>query len=108
VGTIANGETKDFPVSEGRHTIVAKIDFCSGPLPTFEYKEGETQTFLVGGFKNGHWLALLTLVLLVSHFILNSTLHFGYLKFLYLPPGLVIVYYLTFGRKDYLMPKVSH
>jgi hypothetical protein len=35
IGTIANGEAKEFDVPEGVHTLQAKIDWCSSPKTTF-------------------------------------------------------------------------
>lgn len=31
VGTIANGETKEFETTNGQHSLIAKIDWCSSP-----------------------------------------------------------------------------
>jgi len=52
IGTIANGETKDFNVHSGRHSIIAKIDWCSSSELSFDIKDNETKTFSLGGFKD--------------------------------------------------------
>ena len=31
IGTIANGETKEFETNNGQHSLVAKIDWSSSP-----------------------------------------------------------------------------
>ena len=38
VGTIENGENKDFEIEEGTHIIEAKIDWCGSPKVTIEIK----------------------------------------------------------------------
>ena len=41
-GAIREGETKQFEVSEGTHTLQMKIDWCSSPLRTFTAEAGKT------------------------------------------------------------------
>ena len=41
-GEIREGETKQFDVSEGAHTLQLKIDWCSSPVLEFTAKEGKT------------------------------------------------------------------
>ena len=73
VGTIANGETKEFTTPAGKHTITAKIDWCSSPDLTINADDNKTKCLKVGGFKNANWM---------------------------LP--IALLYYLTIGRKKYL------
>ena len=42
VGEISNGETKQFELSEGSHSLQLKIDWCSSQEKRFEIKNGET------------------------------------------------------------------
>ncbi len=102
VGTIANGETKDFPTTVGQHTVTAKIDWCSSPELLIELKENQTSNLKVGGFKYGKILMPVGLGLIVLHFILSKFADFDYTIFLVAPLFLLMVYYLTIGRKKYL------
>ncbi|MCC7400547.1 MAG: hypothetical protein IT214_03590 [Chitinophagaceae bacterium] len=102
VGTIANGETKDFPTTEGQHTVTAKIDWCSSPDISVNVNDNQTKILKVGGFKNGQWLMPIGLGLLILHFILSEFANFEYTIFLVAPLFLLLVYYLTIGRKKYL------
>lgn len=102
VGAIANGETKDFATSSGQHTITAKIDWCSSPDISIDLKDDETKILKVGGFKNGQLLMTIGIGLIVLHFILASFANFYYILFLVTPLFLLLVYYLTIGRKKYL------
>ena len=102
VGTIASGETKDFSTTVGKHIINAKIDWCSSPEISIDVKENQTKILKVRGFKNGQWLMPIGLGLFVLHFILSKFTDFKYTIILGAPIFLLLVYYLTIGRKKYL------
>jgi hypothetical protein len=101
VGTIGNGDRKEFSVSPGPHTLVTTIDWCSSPTIKFDITEQEVKIFKTSGFKNSVWLIPTALVLLLVNYIVSS--RYGF-KFIYLvtPIFLLIIYYITFGRKRYL------
>jgi len=54
VGKIANGKTAEFPVTAGKHTVVAKIDWCTSPEILIEIGTDEIKHLTVGGFNS--WL----------------------------------------------------
>jgi hypothetical protein len=101
-GTIGNGEQKSFEIDEGTHIIEAKIDWCGSPKVTLEIKNDESKNLKVGGFKYGKWLVPSSLFLLLLSFLLNHFFDFYYLTYLIYPVFLLLIYYLTFGRKKYL------
>lgn len=82
VGTIANGETKEFSVSAGRHSIVNKIDWGSSRAITFEISDDDVKDFQVSGFKNAKWLMPVTLIVIVLGHIVNLKYDFKYLFYL--------------------------
>lgn len=102
VGTIANGETKEFNVFAGKHSVFAKIDWCSSPTLSLDLNDHETKSLKVGGFKNGNWLMPTALVIIVLSFVANRLFDFDYLFYLVIPIFLLMVYYMTVGRKKYL------
>jgi hypothetical protein len=102
IGTIANGETKDFPVTVGQHIVTAKVDWCSSPDLSVDINDNQTKNLKVGGFRNGQFLMPIGLGLIVLHFILSRFTDFEYTIFLVAPLFLLLVYYLTIGRKKYL------
>ena len=102
VGTIANGETKDFFSTIGQHIVTAKIDWCSSSDISIDVEENQTGKLEVGGFKNGQLLMPIGLGLIVLHFILSKFADFDYTIFLIVPLFLLLVYYLTIGSKKYL------
>jgi hypothetical protein len=101
-GTIANGETKTFTTAAGQNTLAAKIDWCSSEAITFTINDDEIKNFKVSGFKNGNWLMPLTSGIIALHFILILFTKFQYTIFLVIPAFIILLYYLTFGRKRYL------
>ncbi|MBO9681290.1 MAG: hypothetical protein J7502_01235 [Flavisolibacter sp.] len=102
VGTIANGEIKEFNVSAGQHSIVTKIDWCSSQTVTFDISDDEVKNFKVGGFKNAKWLMPTGLIIIVLSYIVNLLFDTEYLFYLIIPIFLIMVYYMTLGRKRYL------
>jgi hypothetical protein len=102
IGTIANGKTKEFEITAGRHSIVGKIDWCSSPELTFDINDNDTKTLLIGGFKNSNWIMPITIGVIVLCFGLSYALDSDYILLLIIPTFLIMSYYLTIGRKNYL------
>ena len=104
-GTIANGETKAFEVSEGWHQLYSKIDWCSSRTRPFTIAEGETKTFELSSFKMAAWLMPVALCLIIINYLLLTTTQVRIGLWFLVPAFLVLVYFLTIGRKDYLLLK---
>ena len=102
VGAIANGETKVFPVSPGQHVIKVTIDWAGSPDLVINLAEDEVKSLKVGGFQNSRWLFPTAVVLSILHYIIYSIYHVYYILFLLLPVFLLLLYYLTIGRRKYL------
>lgn len=45
IGELRNGESKEFAISPGDHSITAKIDWCSSKTLRFHVKDGDTLSF---------------------------------------------------------------
>ena len=105
VDTISNGETKKFNISAGQHSILTKIDWCSSQTLLVDINDNKTKSFKVGGFKNGRWLIPAGLVIPILSFIASSLFDFDYLFYLIIPIFLLMVYYMTLGRRQYLTLK---
>ena len=73
VGAISNGETKDFEITAGIHTLQAKIDWCSSNNATFTISEIEIKAFSMSSFAKRNPLGILA-----------------------------AIYYMTFGAGKYL------
>lgn len=102
VGTVANGKTQTLEVAPGRHTLEARIDWCSSPEIIFDIAGNETRTFEVGGFKHANWVLPLSGGIIGLHFILLTFFQIEYLIVAVVPVFFTLIYYLSFGRKKYL------
>ena len=107
VGTIENGGSKDFEVEEGNHTVEARIDWCGSPKVAVAIENGETKTLTVGGFKHAKWLFVLLIGIIVISFTLNSKFDSEYITYAIWVPLFIILYYVTFGRNNYLSLKTE-
>jgi hypothetical protein len=104
-GAIANGEVREFNLSPGLHTVRFTIDWAASPVEELTIGEEEVKTLHVSGFKGARWMMPLMIGILLVHLILSTTIGFGSFFLLLLPLGLVLAYYLTFGRRSYLQVK---
>jgi hypothetical protein len=102
VGKVSNGEIKEFEIKEGKHIVTAKIDWCGSQEMLLNFNLNETKELKIGGFKNGNWIMPLSLLILVTHFLLLLAFSFGYTAFLLIPTYLLMLYYLTIGHQKYL------
>ena len=102
VGSIANGETKSFEVGAGQHTLKAKIDWAGSRELPVSVAEGEKKYFSLSGYRLSKILTTFTLAIVVLHLILSRIYHIEWLIWLVVPAFLVLIYYLSFGRNDYL------
>lgn len=102
IGSIADGETKEFTTAEGQHKIEAKIDWCGSPELSFNIKDTEIKHLTVGGYKNSTLIISAALILSVIHFVLFFGFNINYTAFLFAPLLLMMLYYVTLGRKKYL------
>lgn len=102
VGDIANGETKDFILPEGLHTVVAKIDWCSSPELTFNLKDGDVQYVKVASSKVMQLASLIVLPLLLLNIFIKIRFKHDFIFYLAVPIGLILIYMFTLGRKKYL------
>ncbi len=73
IGTITNGETEDFELTAGQHTIITKIDWCTSNKITFTITENETKSFTINSFAKTSSLGALAAIYYIT---------FGYNKYL--------------------------
>ncbi|MCW3122196.1 MAG: hypothetical protein JWQ38_1688 [Flavipsychrobacter sp.] len=102
VGTVANGETKDFQVSEGQHTVYAKIDWCYSPEHTFTAGNAAVTTLNVSAFKYAQVYFTVTIIAVfiasAAHRAIGDVPAYTIYGLCILP--MLLIY--TAGRKKYL------
>ena len=108
IGTILNGETKEFDVPSGQHTVRAKIDWCGSRNLTCQISEDEIKTVTISSFKYGNYLMTGFAGLAALYFILKIVFNIQFFRiylFIIMLLWLLITYYLTVGRNSYLQIK---
>jgi len=104
IGTIENGESKEFELEPGNYNLKAKIDWCGSQNYNFEFEGNEVKTVELTGFPKSKWampiLIVIQLVLLGLSYIININeyfmMAFSFSLLIYL------FYPITFGRNHYL------
>jgi hypothetical protein len=104
VGTFANGETAEYEVKTRMYKLNSKIDWCGSRTIEFEIKENETKTIELSGFKYGTLILPIMLVILLIYVVAKTEFNTD-LDFLWIF-GIILfcypLYYMTFGKKEYL------
>jgi len=101
VGKIANGASEEFSITEGKHTVTAKIVWCSSPNILIYIRADETKHLTVSGIKHS-WQMYLGIGIIPFLPVVTRIGGFGYAIFLFMPIFLLSVYYMTIRRKKYL------
>lgn len=102
LGDIFNNETEEFEIPEGEHELVAKIDWCSSSVINFNISGNDVQTFSVGGFKHNKVILPMSAILYLLHLVMNYFFHIQLSIFFVLPLILLLTFYISVGRKQYL------
>ena len=105
IGTISNGETKEFDVSTGQHTFNAKINWCGSQELQCMITETDNKTLTISSFKFLKFFIPIFSSLISLHLILNLLFKINFIIWLIIPACLILAYYLTLGRNDFLTMK---
>ena len=105
IGTIGNGETKVFDVAPGIHKLTAKIDWCTSREIPFTLDEEGKKYFRLSGFPYSNLISAGVIVTIILHYILRTTVGINWIVWLAVPFFLLLVYYISFGRRKYLTLK---
>jgi len=107
---VKNGSSEEYIVTPGTHTLQCKIDWCGSQELILDLQEGETKFLKVrSGMRYNAVGYVLVLIALFSGVFLDLA-HKARPEFflwfqvaLLLPSGLYLLYYLTLGKKNYLL-----
>jgi len=105
--TIENGEVKELEVESGKHNVQFKMDWCSCPVVEMEIPEDKSKTLEVSGFKMARWIYPLLYILFGAYVIAKLAFQLEIKEIIYaiIPLVAIMLYYLSFGRKNYLVTK---
>jgi|SRR5690606_14291994 len=104
IGTIENGEVKEFEVSPGTYMLKAKIDWCSSQEHIVSIKENETKSVKLRGFLKRKWTLPILIVIQLLFLVISRYIEINqYLMLAYALGVLVYIFYpITFGKDHYL------
>ncbi len=104
LGVIRNGQSQEFDIPAGEHQFHSTIDWCGSPTISFHANDGDTMEVSISSFKHAKWMLPIALLNILIYFIMDiqSTLVLSLQFMINLPIFLALIYYLTWGRREYL------
>ncbi len=102
IGSISNGQTEEFEIPEGNHTIKAKVYWCGSNKITFSVAGDQEQTVIVSTFKFADLTIVMEFAILILHSFLKNSYGISYIIWLAIPFFLWTLYYSTFGYNKYI------
>jgi len=105
LGVMYNGETSEFDIPSGSHKISVKSGWYGSKELAFTIDENETKSLSVDIFKYGNLIINSLSLVLIVHFIAVTFFSIRYLIWFNAPAFLIMGYFLTLGRNDYLVIK---
>jgi len=103
LGSVFNGETSEFEISQGQHKLKVKSGWYGSKELTFSLRDHEVKAVNVAVFKYADLIISSLFVVIALHFIASTFFDIKFLVWLNIPAFLIMGYYLTFGRNDYLV-----
>jgi len=105
LGTVYNGETSEFDVAAGSHKISVKSGWYGSKELAFTISENETKSVSADIFQYGNLIINSLFLVLLVHFIAFTFLNIQYIIWFNIPAFLIMGYFLTLGRNNYLVIK---
>ena len=109
-GKIKNGSTEEFVIDPGTHKVQCKLNWCVSREFEVSVQPGETSYLLVKSGLKYFWIFYILLLAGLGYNLYYTFAHIrrpSYVSnlvwILILPAVLYMLYYLTIGRKDYLI-----
>lgn len=108
LGTISNGKTEVFDLEPGTYKLKAEIDWCGSGVQEVEIKDGETRIIELSAYKHSNFLLPALLLAGLLGVVLDNLFQpdLSFLAWIILVPGfLYMLYYISFGKNEYLRLK---
>jgi hypothetical protein len=104
IGTIENGETKEFEIEPGHYKLHARIDWCGSQKQEITLKENEAKAVELTGFPKNKWV--LPILIITQIILIILTYLIGINQYLIISYSVCVLLYIsysiTFGRNHYL------
>ncbi|MCF2446303.1 hypothetical protein L0657_20260 [Dyadobacter sp. CY345] len=105
LGTVLNGESSEFEVATGTIKIKIKSGWYGSQELSFSLTDNQRKSISVDIFEHGNLVINSLYAVLSIHFISSVFFDIQYLIWFIIPAFLIVGYFLTFGRNDYLVIK---
>lgn len=105
IGSVNNGETREFEIPAGTYKVQAKTGWCGSKAYDLSIGDTETKAINVALFKYGNFVIPIFLLILVVHFVALGLFNVKFIVLFTIPFALILTYYRTFGKDDYLTIK---
>ncbi len=104
IGTISNGQTKEFKTTVGQHALKAELAWCSSPLILITVNEDEKKVCIVKANDFSKFTTTLGIFTVLLFLLLNCTVNLKYIyATLFSTPFFLFIFYnTTIRRKKYL------
>lgn len=103
VGTLSNGETKDFFPTEGAHKIRVKMGWYGSDVYYCNLNKEDIRYLKVSSSGMSKWLPLTAIPFVLLHLFFKERIGEGLSLLFFVPLLLIIIYMLTLGRNKYLV-----
>lgn len=105
IGNISNGEIQEIEIEQGKHQLQLKVDWCSSPEIEVDISDDKAIMMKTSGYKFGSWVTAAMSILFGAFFIIKIFFNkeIKVLVIMMLPFFLMMLYYLTFGRRRYIV-----
>lgn len=104
LGMVQNGQSSEFGIPSGEHTLITRMDWYGSKPLTLHVGEKESLHIELTSFKFGKWLSPLAFLLILGYYGFRQQFHISTTLFLVIiiPLCAYFFYYLTLGRNSYL------
>jgi hypothetical protein len=109
-GSVKNGSSEEFAIGSGQHIVQCKMDWQSSPVMIVNLNQNEIEYLIVKNAMKYYWpLFLLMLIgvginLFYLRYQTQRPLGASLLQLALILPALIyLLYYITIGRKKYLI-----
>jgi len=103
LGSVFNGDTSEFEIAPGQHKLKVKSGWYGSKELVFNIYDNEVKSVSARIFKYGDLIISSLFVVIALHFIASTFFDIKFLVWLNIPAFLIMGYYLTLGRNDYLV-----
>ena len=102
IGVVPPGRTVVFDVPSGKHSLQLKIDWAGTKPVELDLHDGDVKTFVVSTFRYSNVVFAVAGVAAIMGIVLRVAFHSYWVALVTAPFGLLLLYYITFGRLRYL------